>query len=373
MDTVIRKANFESKEIDELYSRICSHAGNEVAGFLFANLSIGELRPVPDIATDWAYQEDENSGQGKLFIDFRNASHATDLNDHFRAINEKLNVSGIYVGCFESRYNRQRRYFKKYNKAFAYFMIMLDYISRNFLPVTKHHKSEGRYSPLSLHNDNSLAEILGRLAYCGFEIINYHFCETRTYFILRKKAEPRTEPVSTSRFIVRLKRVGKGGKSIEVYKIRSMYPYSEFIQDYVVKINGYNTMGKPKDDFRLTRVGKFIRKIWIDETPQFFNLIRGDIRLVGVRPMSRFVHSSFPPDLQEDRIKNRPGLLSPHVALRMRGFEGVIKAERQYLKEREKHPVRTDIKYFFMAVFNILTFRMNSSCVILFNELPGMV
>lgn len=372
MNAEVKSALIGPPGIDEIYFRLSSRAGSDVVSFITANLSESELKEVPEVAEDWAYRDDADAKSKNLFIDFRNVSQATNLNEHFSAINKKMQMSGIYVGCFESRYNRQRRFFRNYNKVFAYFFIMVDYISRNFLPVKKRNKSAGKHSAVSLHDDKSTAEVLGRLAYCGFDIINYNYYEKLTYFILRKKAEPRTDPVSTSRFIVRLKRVGKGGKVIEVYKLRSMYPYSEFIQDYVVRINGYNTMGKPKDDFRLTRVGKFIRKIWIDEVPQFYNLLRGDIRLVGVRPMSRFVHCSFPEDLQEDRIKNRPGLLSPHVALRMRGFEGVIKAERQYLRERQKHPLKTDVKYFFLAVFNIVSFRMSSSCVVLFNELSGV-
>jgi hypothetical protein len=69
----------------------------------------------------------------------------------------------------------------------------------------------------------------------------------------------------------------------------------------------------------------------------------------------------LPQDLQEKRIKTKPGLIPPHVSLRLKGFAGVIKAERQYLEERENHPIRTDIKYFFLAIFNILTLRAKSS------------
>ena len=50
-----------------------------------------------------------------------------------------------------------------------------------------------------------------------------------------------------------------------------MHPYSEFIQEEVFKQNKLNNKGKLSNDFRLTNWGKFLRKYWIDELPQFFN------------------------------------------------------------------------------------------------------
>ena len=361
MEAEFKIAYLKSAAADEIYYKICAKAGAEVADFILSNLSSEELSKTPYVANDWTYQGDSNLKDPRLFIDFRDANQVIDLNRHFSTINKKLPDTGIYIGCFESNYNRQKEIFKKYNRFLAFFILMLNYIFRNFVPMWKRFNKRNRYFIASFYQDNSLAETLGRLAFCGFEIINYNDFDNLTYFIVRKKTEPRIEKVSTSRFIVKLKRIGEKGKIINIYKIRSMYPFSEYIQDYVVKLNGYDTIGKPKNDFRLTSCGKIIRRLWIDEIPQFFNLIRGDIRVVGVRPISRYGFSSLPQDLQEKRIRNKPGLIPPHVSLRLKGFAGVIKAERQYLEERGNHPTRTDIKYFFFAVFNILTFRVKSS------------
>jgi lipopolysaccharide/colanic/teichoic acid biosynthesis glycosyltransferase len=347
-------------EIGALYSRMCFHAGSEVAGFILENLSNAELSATPFFANDRNYQEENLKGE-RLFIDFRDASEVDDLINHFSGINRKIADAGIYIGSFESKYNIQLRLFKKYNSGLSYFILGLNYTFRNFLPMWKRFAKKGKYFISSLYRDNSLAEVLGKQAYCGFEVINYKYYDNLTYFILKKKTEPGTDPVSTSRFFVRLNRVGKKGKMFSIYKLRTMYPFSEFIQDYVVKINGFDSLGKPKNDFRITRLGKIIRKLWIDEIPQFLNLIKGDIRLIGVRPISLSAFSHLPPDLQEKRIRNKPGLIPPQIALRLKGLGGVIKAERQYLEERENHPIRTDIKYFFLAVFNILTFRVKSS------------
>ena len=73
-----------------------------------------------------------------------------------------------------------------------------------------------------------------------------------------------------------MNRVGKKGKIIGVYKFRTMHPYSEFIHDYIIKTNGYNAKGKIKDDFRTSRWGKIMRKYWIDEIPQLYNVLKGE-------------------------------------------------------------------------------------------------
>lgn len=361
MDAAISINNLNSAEFNELYNSLSFHAGSEVAGFVMQNLSNDELNISPYVITDKSQLIDGRSKKLRLLIDFRDSGEVDDLVKHFSDINRKMAGGGVYIGCFESKYNIQLKLFKKYNKVLSYFIMAVNYAFRNFMPFWKRFARKGKSFISFLYRNNSLAEVLGKQAYAGFEIISYKYYDNLTYFILRKKSEPKTDPVSTSRFFVKLNRIGKDGKMFTIYKIRTMYPFSEFIQDYVVKINGYDAAGKPKNDFRLTRPGKIIRKIWIDEIPQFLNLIKGDIRLVGVRPVSRSAFNYFPPDLQEQRIKNKPGLIPPQIALRLTGLPGVIKAERQYLAEKEVHPLRADLKYFFLGVFNILTFRVKGS------------
>ena len=52
-----------------------------------------------------------------------------------------------------------------------------------------------------------------------------------------------------------------------------MHPYSEYLQDYILKLNGYSETGKPANDFRLVPYGKFLRRYWIDELPQLYKFI----------------------------------------------------------------------------------------------------
>lgn len=80
-------------------------------------------------------------------------------------------------------------------------------------------------------------------------------------------------------------RVGKDGKIFGMYKFRSMVPNAEALKE---RLNHKNEMSGPmfkiKDDPRVTRVGKFIRRTSIDELPQLLNVLRGEMSLVGPRP-----------------------------------------------------------------------------------------
>ena len=83
----------------------------------------------------------------------------------------------------------------------------------------------------------------------------------------------------------RQKRVGENGRLFNMLKFRSMVENAEALRDQVVQVDEEgHVIHKVKDDPRVTRVGKFIRRWSLDELPQFFNVLRGDISLVGPRP-----------------------------------------------------------------------------------------
>ena len=90
---------------------------------------------------------------------------------------------------------------------------------------------------------------------------------------------PKCNPIFTQ------DRVGKNGKHFRFYKFRSMVPDAE---DKLCDLLEYNEMEghafKIKDDPRITKVGKFLRKTSIDELPQLFTVLKGDMSLVGPRP-----------------------------------------------------------------------------------------
>ena len=80
-------------------------------------------------------------------------------------------------------------------------------------------------------------------------------------------------------------RVGKNGRVFNIYKLRSMYVDAEERKKELLaknEMNGY--MFKMDNDPRITKVGRFIRRTSIDELPQFWNVLKGDMSLVGTRP-----------------------------------------------------------------------------------------
>ncbi|MHC5372475.1 sugar transferase [Enterococcus sp. LJL120] len=120
-------------------------------------------------------------------------------------------------------------------------------------------------------------------------------------WIMMKKEEP------TGPFLFSQTRVGKNGKTFKMYKIRSMCVDAEAKLAEVAHLNEIEgAMFKAKEDPRVTKIGKIIRKTSIDELPQFVNVIHGDMSLVGPRPpLPREVKEYTPYDTQ--RLLVKPG------------------------------------------------------------------
>ena len=111
-------------------------------------------------------------------------------------------------------------------------------------------------------------------------------------------------------------RIGRDGKPFKFYKFRSMCPNAEAKLDDLL---GQNEMDGPvfkiKDDPRITRVGKFIRKTSIDELPQLWNILKGDMSIVGPRPaLPREVEQYG--DYEKQRLYVTPGPTKPATVLK---------------------------------------------------------
>jgi lipopolysaccharide/colanic/teichoic acid biosynthesis glycosyltransferase len=133
-----------------------------------------------------------------------------------------------------------------------------------------------------------------------------------------------------------------------------MHPYSEYIQDYVYRLHDLQDGGKFKNDFRITSWGGVCRKIWLDEFPIFINFFKGDMKIVGVRPLSKQYFELYQPDVRERRIQYKPGLIPPFYADMPADLEAIQKSELKYLDSYNRHPVLTDLKYFFKSLWNIM-------------------
>ena len=199
----------------------------------------------------------------------------------------------------------------------------------------------------------SRAEALGRLSRAGFAIRQEKFAGN----MLCIKAERRSAPMPVNEnnygMIISLPRIGRDGRTFNVYKLRTMHPYSEYIQDYVYGLHSVEDGGKMKDDFRVTIWGRFARRVWLDELPMIVNILKGDIRLFGVRPLSRHYFSLYDDEIRDRRIQYKPGLLPPYYADMPTGLEAIQHSELRYFDSWDRNPLGTDIRYLARSMYNI--------------------
>ena len=144
-------------------------------------------------------------------------------------------------------------------------------------------------------------------------------------------------------------RVGLFGREFKFYKFRSMRTDADKMLDSIQHLN--ETTGelfKIKDDPRVTRVGKFLRKTSLDELPQFFNIIKGDISFVGPRsPLPREVANYTDYSMQRLSVI---GGLSCYWQISGRSeidFSGMVELDYKYIRERG---FLTDLKILFLTI-----------------------
>ncbi|MCX6250403.1 MAG: sugar transferase [Bacteroidetes bacterium] len=297
----------------------------------------------------------------KVIINLKRINDIQYINKFFEAINTKLDNTGIFIDWVETYSLKKKRILAEYVVGLNYLVYAFDVIFHRIfpkLPVTKKiyfFLTKGRNRVLSK------AETFGRLYSCGFEIIEDLFIDNRLFFVVRKIKEPAFDKNPTYGPLIRLKRIGKNGKIIGVYKLRTMHAYSEYLQGYIHTKNDLQEGGKFKNDFRITTLGRIFRKLWIDELPMLINLIKGDLKFVGVRPLSQHYFNLYSEELQERRLKYKPGLIPPFYADLPKTLDEIMKSEIRYLDSYDKSPIFTDISYFFKAWYNIIFKRARSN------------
>jgi len=200
----------------------------------------------------------------------------------------------------------------------------------------------------------SKAEVWGRLSFYGMNVLAESEGDSDRYIIAQRVVLPVQNKIPSFYFIASLEKVGLDGKSIHTHKIRTMYPFSEFLQQRVFEDHGLAPTGKFANDFRLTEYGRFLRKYWLDELPQIFDWLRGDIKLVGMRATSRQFLSLYPKEFYDQYIQIKPGLIPPIFDESIKGFDQIVEVELTYLKSYWEHPIRTDVRYFFQTFIDIV-------------------
>lgn len=155
---------------------------------------------------------------------------------------------------------------------------------------------------------------------------------------------------STGPIIFSQKRVGLNGKEFNMLKFRSMVQNAEELKEKLQKQNEMSgPMFKMKEDPRVTKVGRLIRKTSIDELPQLINVLKGEMSLVGPRPSLPKEVAKFEPWMLE-RLNVKPGLTCYwQVSGRNNiDFEDWMKLDIKYVKERN---LVLDIKLIFKTFF----------------------
>lgn len=301
--------------------------------------------------------------QYDTIVDLTLLNDAKGINRRFCIINQKLPDEGRYVCCYRPQEYIKSKILAKYPKGINWIVYCLYFWHKRVWPrlmLTSrlyYDINKGRKRMLSK------TEVLGRLYYCGFEVDEIVPMGHIEYVFAHRKSQPYPqEQIKVYGPLIKLPRVCENKEIRYFYKMRTMHPYAEYIQKYVFDARGgMDIADKSNDDWRITTWGKFLRKYWLDELPMLINWFKRDVKLVGVRPISRAMFDSYPEWLQEKRTKTKPGLIPPFYIDHPETFEELFASEDKYLTEYLKHPLRTDIKYFFLTMRSIVTRKTHSA------------
>ncbi len=157
--------------------------------------------------------------------------------------------------------------------------------------------------------------------------------------------------------VFKQRRVGRNGRVFYIHKLRSMYIDAEERKKELMAKNEMNgLMFKMQDDPRITKVGKFIRKTSIDELPQFFDVLRGDMSLVGTRPPTLDEYKQYESH-HKRRLSMKPGITGLwQVSGRsnIEDFEDVVKLDVQYI---DNWTIWQDIRILLKTVWVVIAGR----------------
>ncbi|MBU9742375.1 sugar transferase [Diplocloster agilis] len=152
-------------------------------------------------------------------------------------------------------------------------------------------------------------------------------------------------------------RVGKNGRKFKIYKFRSMYADAEERKKELMANNKMQgNMFKMDNDPRITKVGKFIRKTSLDELPQFWNVLKGDMSLVGTRPPTVDEFEKYQ-IRHKKRLSIKPGITGLwQVSGRndVTDFEKVVELDNEYI---DNWNLGVDVKLILLTVWVVLTRR----------------
>ena len=301
--------------------------------------------------------------QYATIVDMKIFNNIRGINKRLCVVNQKLPDNGVYVCCYRPQEYVKQKMLNNYPWGIRWIVYGFWFLIRRVIPRLLlmsrlyYDLNKGRKRMLSK------TEVLGRLYYCGFEVDEIVQMGHIEYIFAHRHSQPYPqEQVKIYGPLIKLPRVSKDKKIVYFYKMRTMHPYAEYIQNYVFdKRGGMNIADKSDDDWRITSWGRIMRKYWLDELPMIINFLKRDVKLVGVRPLSRAMFEQYPKELQDKRTRCKPGLIPPFYIDHPKTFDELYASENKYLDEYFCHPFWTDVKYFFMTIHSILFKRVHSA------------
>ncbi len=328
-------------------------AGSRLLSFVAPLLEKSEAKTEVVKVSDHFNVEKHADASLDHFLNLHRVNDIQGINRFFRLVNQKLKQDGTFVGCVETLEQRRERLFRKFPPVINLGYYGSDFIFKRVFPKFKFTKKIYFILTGGRNRALSKSEVLGRLVYCGFRIEETEEIYGKLYFKVRKVSEPLTECEPSTGLLLRIKRIGFRGQPITVYKFRTMHPYAQYIQSYVFEQNSLQEGGKFADDFRITKWGRWMRKFWIDEIPMLYNIFRGDLKLVGVRPLSEHYLSLYSSELKDLRVKGKPGLIPPFYADMPGTLDEIMESESRYMKAYFQDPFSTDLNVCLKAFSNI--------------------
>lgn len=358
----IREEDIEIPDLVKSFRVINTLPTNEVSKWLYDHVNEFDPHFLIVNTEDPEYMIGLKAKKPKVIINTKPLSHIRHLNLLIAAASDALPVGGLF--CCHSRTSMMKHQVivRKYHKFFGNIIYGFHYLwhrACSKLPGIRYiyfaiTKGENRSFPR--------VEIMGRVCRGGFEIVDERFVQGDFYLMGRKIKSPRHYKARPYGMIIGLKRVGYKGKMIKVYKFRSMYAYSEYLQPYMMEHEGLAHGGKYFHDYRINFWGRLFRSCMIDEIPMFINLLKGDLKLVGVRPLSRAYFSLYTPEMQRMHLSVKPGLLPPfyYEDKTPVTLNDIQESEKRYIEAYHEHPFRTDWRYFWGIIGNLVFKRKRS-------------
>jgi lipopolysaccharide/colanic/teichoic acid biosynthesis glycosyltransferase len=297
---------------------------------------------------------ESNENDYSLLIITNRINDLFNINHSLMVCYNRLAVGGLIIVNYNSIQDTYFLLKQKYSKVLFPFIFPFHWLFYRVISKTKL-KSVQDWISRGKNKVISWVEVTGRLAYCGFDVESEERFHNKQYVIARKTKTISNNPNPSYYILIKLNRVSLYGNIIKINKVRSMYPYSEFLQKMIFEQNNMGNTGKVQDDPRITPQGKIFRKYWIDELPQFLDWLRGEIKLVGIRAMSQHFFSLYSQEYKDKYLQVKPGIISPIFDEKTDAFKDIERIEYSYLDSYLKNPLLTDWKYFWITFKHILS------------------